>query len=557
MTDHAAEPSKPEPGEPGLTTVVGASAAGTAFEWYDFFIFGSLTAVIARHFYADVGEATGYILALLTFGVGFVVRPLGALVFGWFGDRTGRKTTFLVTITLMGVATVAIGLLPDYDQIGLWAPALLIFLRILQGFALGGEYGGAAIYVAEHSPAKSRGFLTGWIQTTAALGLIGALTVILATRAIVGNEAFDEWGWRIPFLLSAGLLTISLWIRLKLNESPTFRRMESEGGARRAPFRESFLEWKNLKFVLLALFGTMIAQGAVWYCGYFYSRFFMERILKVEVATVDMVMLWLTVVSAVLYVFFGWLSDKLGRKPVMLFGMILALVAFFPGFQALTRAANPALAEAQASSPVTVIADPATCALQFDPVGKAAFASSCDLAKTVLSNAGVSYVNVAAPSGSLARVRVGEVEVVSAEGEGLPPAELAAVKAEVEGRIKAALVAAGYPERADPARVDLPMIFAILMIFIVAATALYGPQAAALVELFPTRVRYTAMSLPYNIGTGWVGGLLPAASFALVAWSGNIYFGLWYAVVFTAIAVVVTLVFMPETRGRDLNTIGE
>jgi MFS family permease len=557
MTDHAAEPSKPEPGEPGLTTVVGASAAGTAFEWYDFFIFGSLTAVIARHFYADVGEATGYILALLTFGVGFVVRPLGALVFGWFGDRTGRKTTFLVTITLMGVATVAIGLLPDYDQIGLWAPALLIFLRILQGFALGGEYGGAAIYVAEHSPAKSRGFLTGWIQTTAALGLIGALTVILATRAIVGNEAFDEWGWRIPFLLSAGLLTISLWIRLKLNESPTFRRMEAEGGARRAPFRESFLEWKNLKFVLLALFGTMIAQGAVWYCGYFYSRFFMERILKVEVATVDMVMLWLTVVSAVLYVFFGWLSDKLGRKPVMLFGMILALVAFFPGFQALTRAANPALAEAQASSPVTVIADPATCALQFDPVGKAAFASSCDLAKTVLSNAGVSYVNVAAPSGSLARVRVGEVEVVSAEGEGLPPAELAAVKAEVEGRIKAALVGAGYPERADPARVDLPMIFAILMIFIVAATALYGPQAAALVELFPTRVRYTAMSLPYNIGTGWVGGLLPAASFALVAWSGNIYFGLWYAVVFTAIAVVVTLVFMPETRGRDLNTIGE
>jgi MFS family permease len=557
MTDHAAEPSKPEPGEPGLTTVVGASAAGTAFEWYDFFIFGSLTAVIARHFYADVGEATGYILALLTFGVGFVVRPLGALVFGWFGDRTGRKTTFLVTITLMGVATVAIGLLPDYDQIGLWAPALLIFLRILQGFALGGEYGGAAIYVAEHSPAKSRGFLTGWIQTTAALGLVGALTVILATRAIVGNEAFDEWGWRIPFLLSAGLLTISLWIRLKLNESPTFRRMESEGGARRAPFRESFLEWKNLKFVLLALFGTMIAQGAVWYCGYFYSRFFMERILKVEVATVDMVMLWLTVVSAVLYVFFGWLSDKLGRKPVMLFGMILALIAFFPGFQALTRAANPALAEAQASSPVTVIADPATCALQFDPVGKAAFASSCDLAKTVLSNAGVSYVNVSAPSGSLARVRVGEVEVVSAEGEGLPPAELAAVKAEVEGRIKAALVTAGYPERADPARVDLPMIFAILMIFIVAATALYGPQAAALVELFPTRVRYTAMSLPYNIGTGWVGGLLPAASFALVAWSGNVYFGLWYAVVFTAIAVVVTLVFMPETKGRDLNTIGE
>jgi MFS family permease len=395
------------------------------------------------------------------------------------------------------------------------------------------------------------------IQTTAALGLIGALSVILATRAILGVEAFDEWGWRIPFLLSAGLLTISLWIRLKLNESPTFRRMEAEGGARRAPFRESFLTWKNGKFVLLALFGTMIAQGAVWYCGYFYSRFFMERILKVEVATVDMMMLGLTVVSAVLYVFFGWLSDKVGRKPVMLFGMILALIAFFPGFHALTRAANPALAEAQASSPVTVIADPATCALQFDPVGKAAFASSCDLAKTVLSNAGVSYTNVVAAPGALAMVRIGDIEVTSVEGEALAAAELRTAKAGVETRIKAALTTAGYPDRADPARVDLPMIFAILMVFIVAATALYGPQAAALVELFPTRVRYTALSLPYHVGTGWVGGLLPAASFALVAASGNIYFGLWYSVFFTAIAVLVTLIWMPETRGRDLNTIGE
>ena len=557
MTDQAATPPSSEKGEPGLKTVVGASAAGTAFEWYDFFIFGSLTTVIAKHFYADVGEATGYILALLTFGVGFVVRPLGALVFGWFGDRTGRKKTFLVTITLMGAATVGIGLLPDYDAIGIAAPILLIFLRILQGFALGGEYGGAVIYVAEHSPAPRRGYLTGWIQTTAALGLIGALSVILTTRAIVGEDAFNDWGWRIPFLLSLFLLIISLWIRLKLNESPAFRRMEAEGGARRAPFRESFLEWKNLKFVLLALFGTMIAQGAVWYCGYFYSRFFMERILKVEVSTVDQIMLALTVVSAFLYVFFGWLSDKVGRKPVMLFGMILALVAFFPGFQALTRAANPALAEAQASSPVTVIADPATCALQFDPVGKAAFASSCDLAKTVLSNAGVSYDNVAAAPGSLARVRIGEVEVTSVEGGSLAPAELTAAKAEVEGRIKAALSAAGYPERADPARVDVPMVFAILMIFIVAATALYGPQAAALVELFPTRVRYTAMSLPYNVGTGWVGGLLPATSFALVAASGNIYFGLWYAAVFTGIAVLVTFFLMPETRGRNLDTIGQ
>ncbi|HYD26558.1 MFS transporter [Brevundimonas sp.] len=551
MTDQTAATAS----GPGLKTVVSASAAGTAFEWYDFFIFGSLPAVIARHFYAEVGETTGYILALLTFGVGFVVRPLGALVFGWFGDRTGRKATFLVTITIMGVATVAIGLLPGYDQIGVAAPILLILMRVLQGFALGGEYGGAAIYVAEHAPAERRGFLTGWIQTTAALGLIGALGVIVVTRQIVGAEAFDEWGWRIPFLLSALLLAISLWIRLRLGESPAFRRMEAEGGERRAPWREAFLQWNNGRFVLLALFGIMIAQGAVWYCGYFYTRTFMERFLKVEVATVDMIMFWLTVVSAALYVFFGWLSDRVGRKPVMLFGMLLALIAFFPGFHALARAANPALVAAQASAPVTVVADPASCALQFDPVGKAAFASSCDIAKSVLSNAGVSYANVSAPAGSVATVRVGGAEIASVEGEGLAPAALKAARADVETRVKAALVAAGYPERADPARMNLPLMFAILMVFIVAATALYGPQAAALVELFPTRVRYTAMSLPYNVGTGWVGGLLPAASFALVAASGNIYFGLWYSVAFTLLAVVVSLLWLPETRGRDLNTI--
>jgi MFS family permease len=541
---------------PGLKTVVGASAAGTAFEWYDFFIFGSLTTIIAKHFYADVGEATAYILALLTFGVGFVVRPLGALVFGWFGDRTGRKTTFLVTITLMGLATVAIGLLPDYGQIGIAAPILLLTMRVLQGFALGGEYGGAAIYVAEHAPPKTRGFLTGWIQTTAAFGLIGALSVILITRQILGVEAFDAWGWRIPFLLSALLLTLSLWIRLKLNESPAYRRMEKEGGERRAPYKEAFLTWKNGRFVLLALFGIMIAQGAVWYCGYFYTRFFMERVLKVDVATVDQLVLAVTVASAGLYVFFGWLSDKVGRKPVMLFGMILALVAFFPGFHALTRAANPALAEAQASAPVTVVADPATCAVQFDPVGKTAFTSSCDIAKSVLSNAGVGYTNIAAEPGSLALVRIGGTEVASVEGAGMDPAALKAARADVETRVKAALVEAGYPAKADPARLNFWLTFGILMIFIVAATALYGPQAAALVELFPTRVRYTAMSLPYNIGTGWIGGLLPAASFALVAWSGNIYFGLWYAIVFTAVAVVVSLIWLPETKDRDLDAIG-
>ncbi|KQS57688.1 MFS transporter [Brevundimonas sp. Leaf363] len=540
---------------PNLRTVVGASAAGTAFEWYDFFIFGSLTTVIARHFYADVGEGTAYILALLTFGVGFVVRPLGALVFGWFGDKTGRKTTFLVTITLMGLATVLIGVLPDYDAIGMAAPILLLTMRVLQGFALGGEYGGAAIYVAEHAPVKKRGFLTGWIQTTAAFGLIGALAVILTTRAVVGAEAFDAWGWRIPFLLSAVLLAISLWIRLKLHESPAYTRMEAEGGARRAPFREAFLTWRNGRWVLIALAGIMFAQGAVWYAGYFYTRFFMERVLKVDTNTVDQLILLITLASAAMYVFFGWLSDKVGRKPVMLFGMILALVAFFPGFHALTRAANPALAEAQARAPVVVVADPATCAVQFDPVGKTAFSSSCDIAKSVLSNAGVSYANAAAPAGSTALVRVGSIAVPSMEAASRSPAQIKAVRAEVETRIKAALTQAGYPTRADPARLNFGLCFLILMIFMTAACALYGPQAAALVELFPTRVRYTAMSLPYNIGTGWVGGLLPAASFALVAWSGNIYFGLWYAVGFTLIAAVVTLIWLPETKGRDLDVI--
>lgn len=554
MTDTAAA-SSPDDART-LRTVVAASSAGTAFEWYDFFVFASLTTVMAQHFYAGVGEATSYILALLTFGVGFIVRPLGAAVFGWFGDRTGRKKTFLVTISLMGAATVAIGLLPDYDQIGVAAPILLILMRMLQGFALGGEYGGAAIYVAEHSPNGSRGRLTGWIQTTAAFGLIGALSVILVVRAIVGTEAFAEWGWRIPFLLSALLLAVSLWIRLKLNESPAYERMKAEASEQAAPFRESFLKWKNLRFVLIALFGIMIAQGAVWYCGYFYIRFFMERVLKVDVNTVDQLMLAVTAVSALLYVFFAWLSDKVGRKPVMLFGMLLALVAYFPGFHALTQAANPALAQAQATAPVTVVADPADCAVQFDPVGKTAFASSCDIAKSVLSNAGISYANEAGGRGAVAAVRVGDAVVPSVDARGQDAAALKTARAEVEGRIKSALTAAGYPEKADPAGMNMPVVFGILMIFIVAATALYGPQAAALVELFPTRVRYTALSVPYHVGVGWIGGLLPAASFALVAWSGNIYFGLWYSAVFTAIAVVVSLIWLPETKGRDLDTIG-
>ena len=379
--------------------------------------------------------------------------------------------------------------------------------------------------------------------------------MILGVRAILGAEAFDEWGWRIPFLISALLLAISLWIRLKLNESPAFQRMEAEQPTVRAPYRESFGTWRNLRLVLVALFGIMIAQGAVWYCGYFYTRFFMERVLKVETATVDALILAITVTSAFLYVFFGWLSDRVGRKPVMLFGMILALVSFFPGFKLLTSAANPVLAEAQATSPVVVVADPAACSVQFDPVGRTAFTSSCDIAKNVLSNAGVPYSNEAAPAGSVAQVRVGQEVIASVEGSALSGEALAAARADVQARITAALAGHGYPTAADPAQVNIPVVFGVLFVFIVAATALYGPQAAALVELFPTRIRYTAMSLPYNIGTGWVGGLLPAASFALVAWSGDIYFGLWYAVAFTLVAVVISIFFLPETRGRDLDAI--
>lgn len=557
MSDQGAKELK----EPGLATVVGASAAGTAFEWYDFFIFGSLATVIAKHFYSNVSDATGFILALATFAIGFLTRPIGALVFGMFGDVKGRKGAFLVTITLMGLATVAIGLLPGYDTIGIAAPIILLILRVIQGFALGGEYGGAAIYVAEHAPDNKRGFLTSWIQTSAALGLIGALLVILACRTVLGPEAFDAWGWRIPFVLSALLLIMSLWIRMKLGESPAFRRMEAESSTHpRAPFSETFGKWRNLKTVLLVLFGVMIAQGAVWYCAFFYSQFFMQKILKLDEAIVLQLMVGATAVSTVLYVFFGWLSDRVGRKPVMLFGMILAVACFVPAFGTsafhyMTRAGNPALADAQASAPVTVTADPADCALQFDPVGKATFASSCDIAKSYLTNAGVSYDNRAGAPGSIATVSIGETVITSRDGTGQAKDALKATRAAVEGELSAALTAAGYPAKADPARVDMGAMFAIMLVFVVAATALYGPQAAALVELFPTRVRYTGMGVPYNIGTGWVGGLLPTVSFAIMAATGNIYAGLWYPVAFTALAIAVAFFFLPETKGRDLDNI--
>ena len=531
-----------------------ASAAGTAFEWYDFFIFVPLSSILAKTFFAGLNDAAGYILALGAFAAGFAFRPLGALIFGRMGDVIGRKSTFLVTISMMGGATFAIGLLPSYAEAGIIAPVLFVTMRILQGLALGGEWGGAAIYIAEHSPADRRGWLTSWMGAAAAFGLGGALIVTLGTRLLLGEVAFDAWGWRVPFLVSAILLGLSLWIRLKLHESPMFQQLRESGRQSKAPYRESFGEWRSLKVVLIALFSLMVAQGAVWYTTFFYSQFFVERIVKVEPGMVNGLMIALVAASAPLYLFFGWLSDRIGRKPVMLAGMIIMAVSIFPGFHAVTRAANPALVEATERAPVTVVADPADCALQFDPIGKSQFRSSCDIAKTVLANTGIPYTNVAAPAGTLATVRIGELGVASVDGSGLDAKALAALKSEVGGRIKGALAQAGYPATADPARTDITTVFLWLMVLVIGATALYGPQAACLVELFPTRIRYTALSLPYHIGTGWVGGFLPATAYAMTVATGDIYYGLWYPTVAIVLSIVVTVLFLPETRHRSLES---
>ena len=545
----ATEESRPA----NIKLVVAASTAGTAFEWYDFFLFVPLAAIMSRIFFTGLSETAGYVFALGAFAVGFAFRPLGALIFGRIGDRVGRKATFLITMTLMGASTFAIGLIPGYADIGIAAPVIFILMRIFQGLALGGEWGGAAIYIAEHVEPNKRGFMGAWLGGSAAFGLAGALLVVLAVRTIVGEAAFNAWGWRVPFIVSAGLLAISIWIRLKLSESPMFAKLKEEGTRSEKPYVESFLQWAGLKQVLLVLFGIMIAQGAVWYTGFFYASFFLETIIKVPGPTVNTLMLAMTAISVPLYLAFGALSDRIGRKPVMLFGMVLMVAAIFPGFHLMTRAANPLLDQAATSAPVVVVADPAECSLQFDPVGKTQFRTSCDIAKSTLARAGVSYANEAAPAGTLAQVRVGEVAVPSVDGSTMDAAALAEAKAGATARISAALTAAGYPPSADPARVNAVGVFLVLLVLCIGATALYGPQAAALVELFPTRIRYTALSLPYHIGTGWVGGFLPATAFAMVAATGDIYFGLWYPVVFTAIAAVVTLIFLPETRGRDLD----
>ena len=552
MAELTSDASAPAKAETSMLTVVAASSAGTTFEWYDFFIFGSLTGIISKVFFAGLNDTAGLLAALALFGVGFAFRPLGALVFGRIGDRVGRKGAFLVTVTLMGGSTFAIGLLPSYHQAGMLGPILLILLRVVQGFALGGEYGGAVIYVAEHAKSNQRGWMTSWVQTSAAFGLFAALLVILATRSLIGEAAFGDWGWRVPFMVSIGLLAVSVWMRVKLSESPAFTRLRAEDNQSKAPFTEAFGRWPNLKLVILTFLGMMSAQGAVWYTSFFYVQTFMEKFLKVDPATINLLMMGAVAVSAPLYVFFGWLSDRIGRKVVMLAGMTLALVAFFPGFHYLEQAANPALAAASAATPVVVVADPANCSLQFDPVGKASFVTSCDIAKSFLANAGVSYGNQAAPAGTPAVVRIGGVSVASASASGLPKAQAKAVKTGVEAKLKAALKAAGYPAKADPARLNFWGMFGVLLVFTVGATALFGPLAAYLVEIFPTRIRYTALSLPYHVGTGWIGGFLPFTAFAIVAATGDIYAGLWYAVGFTALSVVVMLLFLKETSGRPL-----
>ena len=532
--------------------VLAASAAGTVFEWYDFFIFGSLLSIITKHFFAGAGETQGYILALLTFAVGFAVRPFGGLVFGYFGDRKGRKRAFLVTITMMGVATFAIGLLPDTSVLGNAAPYLLVGLRVLQGFAVGGEYGGAAIYVAEHSAPDKRGAATGWIQVAATIGLFLALTIILSVRTSMGEDAFGEWGWRIPFLISLGLLVISIWIRLKLDESPAFRQLQLEGQTSRAPLSEAFLRWKNLRIVLVVLAGLLMGQGVVWYTAQFYTQFFLERVVKVEPRMVNLLILSVTVLSGLLHIFFARLSDRVGRKPVMLFGLGLAALTLIPGFQWLTEAVNPALVEATARAPVTVFAAPSECSLQFDLIGKAKFSTSCDIAKSSLTNLGVPYRNVSVSAGTLARIRIGTVSLSGIDGTALAPSALAAAQKKFTAEVRRALSAAHYPTAADTGRIDIPLALAILLVFVTAAAALYGPQAATLVELFPTRIRYSALSLPYHVGVGWFGGFLPPLAFAIVAATGNLYAGLWYPVTIAGIGFVVTLLFLPETRWREL-----
>jgi MFS family permease len=531
--------------------VIFASSLGTVFEWYDFYLYGSLAAIISKQFFSGVNEATGFIFALLAFAAGFFVRPFGALVFGRLGDLVGRKYTFLITIVIMGLSTALVGLLPNYAAIGVAAPVLLITLRLLQGLALGGEYGGAATYVAEHAPQGKRGLYTSWIQTTATLGLFLSLLVILFTRSIMKDD-FDSWGWRIPFLLSVVLLVISVYIRLQLAESPVFLEMKQDAALSKAPLTESFARWDNLKIVILALLGATAGQAVVWYGGQFYALFFLTQELKVDGTTANVLIAWALAIATPCFILFGWLSDRIGRKKIVLGGCLLAALTYIPIFQGLTHYANPAIATATASAPVTVVADPNACTFQFDPVGKKKYLQSCDVAKQALAKAGVPYTNVPGPAGSTAVVRVGSVEIHSVDGTQLSSDDFKAGSAKFGKELAATLKEAGYPAKADPAQINKPMVLLLLVILVVYVTMVYGPIAAWLVELFPARIRYTSVSLPYHIGNGWFGGFLPAISFALVALTGDMYKGLWYPIIVALMTAVIGFLFLPETKDRTI-----
>ena len=543
-TDHVITPEERK--------VIFASSLGTVFEWYDFYLYGSLAAIIAKQFFAGTDPNTAFIFALLAFAAGFLVRPFGAIVFGRLGDMVGRKYTFLVTIVLMGVSTFIVGLLPNYASIGIAAPIILITLRILQGLALGGEYGGAATYVAEHAPDHKRGAFTAWIQTTATLGLFLSLLVILGTRTAIGEEQFAEWGWRIPFLVSVFLLGISVWIRLSMNESPAFQRMKEEGKISKAPLSEAFGQWKNLKIVLLALVGLTAGQAVVWYTGQFYALFFLTQTLKVDGPTANILIAASLLIGTPFFIVFGSWSDKIGRKKIIMAGCLLAALTYFPLFKALTNYANPALETAQMNAPVVVVADPAECQFQFNPTGTKKFTSSCDIAKAKLAAASVNYKNEPAPPGTTAVIKVGDKELTSYSAVGLPKEEAAAKDKQFTSDLKALIGEAGYPAKADPAQVNKPMVLVILVILVLYVTMVYGPIAAMLVEMFPTRIRYTSMSLPYHIGNGWFGGLMPTTAFAIVAQTGNMYNGLWYPIIIAGATVVIGGLFIKETKDVDI-----
>ncbi|MFG1223939.1 MFS transporter [Xanthobacter wiegelii] len=543
--------AKPRPMSREEKKVIFASSLGTVFEWYDFYLYGSLAAIIGAQFFSAYPPATRDIFALLAFAAGFLVRPFGAIVFGRIGDLVGRKYTFLVTILIMGLSTFIVGILPNAATIGIAAPIILIALRLLQGLALGGEYGGAATYVAEHAPHGRRGFYTSWIQTTATLGLFLSLIVILFTRTIVGEQNFAAWGWRVPFLVSIALLGISVWIRLQLSESPTFQKMKEEGTTSKAPLSEAFAKWGNLKVVLIALFGLVAGQGVVWYTGQFYALFFLQSILKVDGYTSNLLIAWSLVFGTGFFVFFGWLSDKIGRKPIILAGCLIAAASYFPLFNMITTYANPALEKAIQNIRVTVVSDPANCGSLFNPVGTRIYSQPCDLARDFLAKSSVKYSTEAGPAGSPVQLKINDTVIPYT-----PDFNKTAL---------AALQSAGYPSAAtnkdvvkmahpfDIFRPQVAAVIGLLFILVLFVTMVYGPIAAALVELFPARIRYTSMSLPYHIGNGWFGGLLPATAFAMVAATGDIYYGLWYPIVIALMTFVIGLLFVPETKDRNID----